>query len=122
MTLTLRIKNTDAGAHAAIVTRDGEQKARIEPGKEFEVTLWEGAPLTVTETAAAPLLTQLERAQRGRNDLFKLGADADSVRNLDELVEFIASLPAYNYKSDPEPAPVPPAVDVPPPAPEQPAP
>lgn len=62
MTLNLKIKNDNTSTYAAKIERQGSVVARLQPQQEQDVTMWEGAPLTITEepsevppsTAATP--------------------------------------------------------------------
>ncbi len=53
MTLSIKIKNVNQANYAARVERDGSVVARLQPQEEAEVTLWDHAPLTITEEPAA---------------------------------------------------------------------
>lgn len=53
MTLNLKIKNNNTSTYACKIERQGSVVARLQPQDEQDVSMWDGAPLTITEEPAA---------------------------------------------------------------------
>lgn len=53
MTLNLKIKNNNTATYACKIERQGSVVARLQPQEEDTVSMWDGAPLTITEEPAA---------------------------------------------------------------------